>query len=407
MTCACRHLDRDPFHCIVPPHISRRLSMSPDRRTRAAGLALIAESARLRGFREAVAARTPHSKHADMPAATRSPERFVYDAKNGWQLPGQLVASEGDDPSAMNDRDVRCAYDYLGETLKLFSLYGRNSIDGNGGDLFASVHYLTDFNNAFWNGRQMVFGDGDGRLFTHFVRALDVVAHELAHGVTDTTAGLEYHHQSGALNEHFSDVFGVLAKQRLLNLLPAQSNWLIGEGILGPDIDHGSALRSMKAPGTAYDDDELGTDPQPAHMRDYSNVSYDNGGVHINSGIPNHAFYVAATTLGRPAWEDLGRIWYASLLRLGPTSQFADLVTVSRAVAAELFGQASTQVRAVEAGWDQVGLLPASPLPLPHRHTCPTAPEAETLDQVASVVLTRLRDMLGAGALGPIDARRH
>src|SRR5438045_1918371 len=128
----------------------------------------------------------------------------------------------------------------------------------------------------------MVCGDGDGALFNRFTIALDVIAHELTHGVTQTEAQLEYRGQSGALNESMSDVFGSLVKQWAGNQTARQADWLIGAGLFTPTVK-GAAIRSMKAPGTAYDDPVLGADPQPADMANYVTTRADNGGVHINS----------------------------------------------------------------------------------------------------------------------------
>ncbi len=160
----------------------------------------------------------------------------------------------------------------------------------------------------------MVFGDGDGSIFVGFTKSLDVIGHELTHGVSAEEAkGLEYHDQPGALNESISDVFGSMVKQYALGQDATQADWLIGNDILGPDF-HGVALRSMAAPGTAYDDPQLGKDPQPATMAQYVQTQNDNGGVHINSGIPNKAFHDAAVALGGNAWETAGKVWYAALL---------------------------------------------------------------------------------------------
>jgi Zn-dependent metalloprotease len=203
----------------------------------------------------------------------------------------------------------------------------------------------------------MVYGDGSGRIFQvgGLTRSLDVVAHELTHGVTDFTAGLAYSKQSGALNEHFSDVVGSLVKQYSLKESAAEADWLIGEGILVPEL--GKALRSMSQPGTAYSGDR-----QPDHMDDYVDLPddndprNDNGGVHINSGIPNHAFYLAATALGGHAWEVAGMIWYRALTtRLGPSTQFDEAARATVDVAGELFGD--TEEKAVRKAWEEVGVL--------------------------------------------------
>src|SRR5215217_8657193 len=168
----------------------------------------------------------------------------------------------------------------------------------------------------------MVYGHADGRIFTRFTASVDVIAHELTHGLTQFAAALGYHGQTGALNEHLSDAFGIMVKQWLLGQTADKSDWLIGAGIFGPAV-HGVAVRSMAAPGTAYDDPVLGKDPQPAHMKDYVTTINDNGGVHINSGIPNHAFYVTSVELGGNAWDKAGQIWYVALRdRLAANSNF-------------------------------------------------------------------------------------
>jgi Zn-dependent metalloprotease len=202
----------------------------------------------------------------------------------------------------------------------------------------------------------MVYGDGDQTIFDRFTKCLDVVGHELTHGVTAATAGLLYQNQSGALNESMSDVFGSLVRQMKENQTADQADWLIGKGLFLPTIN-GEALRSMKAPGTAYDDPTIGKDPQPADMAHYVNTRSDQGGVHTNSGIPNHAFYLVATQLGGFAWEKAGKIWYVTLTeRLQPTSDFQAAADATFAVAGELFGQGSTEQQAVQNGWDGVGI---------------------------------------------------
>ena len=206
----------------------------------------------------------------------------------------------------------------------------------------------------------MVFGDGDGRYFRRFTVSLDVIGHELTHGVTELTAGLTYRGQSGALNECISDVFGSLVRQRALGQSAQEADWLIGADLF-TDAVQGVALRSLKAPGTAYDDPALGKDPQPAHMDHYVQTSDDNGGVHINSGIPNHAFYLAASAIGGNAWAGAGRIWYAALTGPGISADcdFATFAGLTLAAALAEFGDASPEVTAVESAWREVGVLRA------------------------------------------------
>ena len=202
----------------------------------------------------------------------------------------------------------------------------------------------------------MVFGDGDGEIFTNFPRSLDVVAHELAHGVTQFTSGLIYENESGALNEHFSDVFGTTITQWINGESPEEADWLIGDEIMGPQL-YGEALRSMRNPGTAYDNQDLGTDPQPAHYAQLYTGSADNGGVHINSGIPNRAFYLAATDLGDTV--QAARIWYHALQFLPESATFAQaaaqVATSARIlVKAGLVPKGAAQI--VRGAWRAVGV---------------------------------------------------
>ncbi|MEU0132426.1 M4 family metallopeptidase [Streptomyces sp. NPDC006296] len=345
-----------PVFCtIVPPHVLDRLSRADDpllagpaRRT------LEADGAR-RHHRQATAlARTPQAARTSAPVPTK-PHRTLYDCRNGTDLPGVKVRDEGDDPT--QDASVNRAYAGLGATFDLLiTEYGRSSIDGKGLPLIGSVHYDEKYNNAFFDGEQMVFGDGDGEIFLDFTVAIDVIAHELAHGLTQYTANLAYQGQSGALNESVSDVFGSLVKQYSLGQSADQGDWLIGTGLLAPRVS-GVALRSMKAPGTAYDDDVLGKDPQPASMDDYVHTGQDNGGVHINSGIPNRAFYLLATALGGNAWERAGRIWFDVLTggELAQDADFADFAKLTVTAARHRFGEGD-EVEAVLKAWSEVGV---------------------------------------------------
>jgi len=243
-------------------------------------------------------------------------------------------------------------------TFEFYSAaYARNSIDGAGLPLVATVHYSVNYDNAFWDGSQMVYGDGDQRLFKSFTAPLDVTGHELTHGVTQYSGGLDYQGQSGALNESLSDVFGSLVKQYHLGQTADQADWLIGQGMFASSV-HGVALRSMKAPGTAYDDPNLGKDPQPAAMDHYVHTSSDNGGVHINSGIPNRAFYLAATAIGGHAWEKAGRVWYDTLTsgQVPTGSDFATFAGMTYATAGRLYGVNSTESDAVHEAWTTVGV---------------------------------------------------
>jgi Zn-dependent metalloprotease len=289
-----------------------------------------------------------------------APSRTVHDAHGTQDLPGTVVRKEGQGPTG--DAATDEAYDGLGATWALYDeVFGRDSLDGRGLGLDASVHYGRDYDNAFWDGTQMVFGDGDGVVFRRFTVAVDVIGHELTHGVTELTARLAYQGQSGALNESISDVFGSLVKQRTLGQDAASADWLIGAGLFVDGV-HGVALRSMKAPGTAYDDPALGKDPQPASMDAYVETTDDNGGVHLNSGIPNRAFYLAATAIGGNAWDGAGLVWYDVLTGgfLAPDADFAAFATATVDAAAKRFGADDRRVSAVADAWRQVGVLRGS-----------------------------------------------
>ncbi len=263
--------NRYPVFCtIVPPHLLDRAARSQDTGRADSAQSTLEHDSLLRTRRRVTAVRTTGPAALGAPAADQ-PERTVYDAHHRTRLPGAKVRGEGD--AAHKDATVNRAYAGLGATFELFlKAYGRHSIDDAGLALDASVHYGERYNNAFWDGSQMVFGDGDGDLFVDFTVSVDIIGHELTHGVTQHTANLDYYRQSGALNESMSDVFGSLIKQYTLGQTADQADWLIGAGLLGPNVT-GVALRSMKAPGTAYDDDELGKDPQPATMDDYVSTS--------------------------------------------------------------------------------------------------------------------------------------
>ncbi|MEU0090291.1 M4 family metallopeptidase [Kribbella sp. NPDC006257] len=336
-------------HHIIPPYLLEHLERTaPDPTLRARYRQSLQHDAtfRTRPATDAAAAEIAGGLH-----------RSVHDAQHETSLPGTLVRAEG--AEAVEDAAVNEAYDGTGATWTMYKeCFDRDSIDGAGLPLISTVHYDRDYANAFWDGSQMVFGDGDGEIFGGFTGSVDVTGHELTHGVTQYTANLAYEGQSGALNESISDVFGSLAKQHHLGQTAADADWLIGAGIFRPGVQ-GVALRSMAAPGTAYDDPRLGKDPQPAHMSDYVETTEDNGGVHINSGIPNRAFYLVATALGGNAWSEAGRIWYATLTSgdLPETVDFTTFATATQAAATTLYGPNSPQQTAVTTAWQQVGVL--------------------------------------------------
>jgi len=322
---------------------------------RAAALDTLLQTAKLRGQRSVLS-------KTFSPLSATGMHRSVYDATHHFSTSGPLVRDEGQRPA--KDTAVNEVYNGFGATYKLYmDIYRRDSIDGKGLRLEGVVHYGNKYNNAFWNGSRMMFGDGDGKLFIGFTKSVDVIGHELTHGVTEFTCALEYHNQSGALNESISDAFGSLVKQYALNQTADKADWLIGAGILGSALK-GKALRSMAAPGTAFDGDD-----QPANMSGYvkspDTEAGDNVSVHTNSGIPNHDFYVLATQLGGHAWEEAGQIWYDTMQVVKSDADFKAFAGASHQVAGQRYGTGSKQQQSVEDAWDAVGVTigqPAQPV---------------------------------------------
>lgn len=347
---------------IAPPDMLGKLAVEGTAEQREAAVRALATSAAIRQQRAVMGHfnRQLNLNIGQMVGFTLTPQRrlTIYDNKKNGRtfLPGIRARDWGQPP--VDDEAVNQAYDGSSATYDFYSdVYQRNSLDDAGLELISSVHYGVGFDNAFWDGSQMVYGDGSGRIFQigGLTRAIDVIAHELTHGVTELTAGLIYSKQSGALNESFSDVFGSMVKQYSLKQTAEEADWLIGEDILIPEL--GKALRSMINPGTAYSGDR-----QPGHMDDYVDLPddndprNDNGGVHVNSGIPNHAFALAATAMGGHSWEKTGLIWYKVLTtRLRANSQFVETAQATVDVAGSLFS--STEQDIVFNAWKEVGVL--------------------------------------------------
>jgi Zn-dependent metalloprotease len=279
---------------------------------------------------------------ASVPAIT------VYDCRNTRSLPGSPVAN----PGGSSDITAKRAFDTTHAVVDFYrQCFGRNSVDDAGMTLMSSIHYGVRYDNAFWNGAQMTYGDGDGKVFTDFTKADDVIGHELTHGVTQFTAGLDYTDEPGALNESVSDVFGAMFHQWRRKQTVAQADWLIGAAVLGPvAIAKGyTCLRNMAQPGSPHC-----LSPQPSNYRDY----IPGGDPHDNSGIPNHAFYLAATTIGGHSWEKAGQVWYAALTspKAQPSTGMQDFAALTRAAARSLFPSDTNVYRGVDDAWTRVGI---------------------------------------------------
>jgi Zn-dependent metalloprotease len=352
---------RFPLCCVIPDYVLRNIAERGNEEERRVALDALAASVTMRSLRIQAESRrsvTPRAAPLDLTAALAPPtkERLIRDARGTADLRGPIVRQESGDPSG--DEAVEEAFERLGATWDFyFDVLARNSIDKSGMPLEAVVHYRRRYDNALWNGTQMIFGDGSGLRFTRLTKSLTVCSHEMSHGVIQYDGPLVYQGQAGALNESMADVLGTLVEQWKNQETAQDADWLVGREILAPAVT-GRALRSLAEPGTAYDDDVLGKDPQPGHMDDFVVTDEDHGGVHINSGIPNRAFVLAAKELGGHAWQEAGRIWYAALghERLLPTATFRQFARVTRFVAITLFGRDSRQVAAVEGAWTEVGV---------------------------------------------------
>src|SRR5580693_2238911 len=265
------------------------------------------------GHRQASLAGHQSGLHLLATAVARVPVEHVFDCKHGTTLPGTPVPTP-------NDTAFKTVFDTTAKVAEFYkTVLGRNSVDNRGMDLVSSLNYDQDYQNAFWDGQQMVYGNGDNKIFIDFWRSPDVIGHELTHGVTQHESGLLYEGQSGALNESISDCFGAAFAQWLAKK-PASdaSGWLIGAGIMGPDAKAKgfTCLRDMIDPRAAHC-----LSPQPASYKDFDPT----GDVHENSGIPNRAFAAFAQNLGGNTYDMAIKVWYdACVSGLSSRATFVD-----------------------------------------------------------------------------------
>ncbi|AFH66221.1 M4 family metallopeptidase [Paenibacillus caseinilyticus] len=267
----------------------------------------------------------------------------TYTAGNRTSLPGSIVR---DTDNYWTDGAAVDAHAHAATTYDYYkNVHGRSSYDNAGAAIDSTVHYSYRYNNAFWNGYQMVYGDGDGVTFKALSGSLDVVAHELTHAVTEYSAGLIYQNESGALNESISDIFGAMLDS---------GDWLLGEDVYTPGTS-GDALRSLSNPA-AYGD--------PDHYSKRYTGTADNGGVHTNSGINNKAAYllaqggthygVSVQGIGR---EKTGKIYYRALtVYLTPSSNFRNMRQAAIQAATDLYGSTSAEAASVKAAYTAVGI---------------------------------------------------
>jgi Zn-dependent metalloprotease len=309
------------------------------------------------GGRRAAASAKPHGPPV---RGAKLLHRQVFDARGSTVLPGALLRDEDDPPtrdSAAND-----AYEHVGIALQFFAtVLKRDSVDGKGLRIDASVHYGFGFPNAMWTGLQLVVGDGDGTNVRNLAGSLGIIAHEFSHGVSQhlVKGGLgvvqlpnqppTLKGEAGALNESFSDVCASMIKQWHAGQDAADADWLLGEDILAPKA--GKAIRSLKDPGNTKV-----TWSQDDQIRDFRRYR-PTMDAHTASGIANYAFYLAATRLGGKSWDPLGPIWLKAYDKLRARATFLDAAHSTVDVAAALHGKGSLPHEAVKAAWKKVNVL--------------------------------------------------
>lgn len=294
---------------------------------------------------------------------THTHQITVYDNQRLWDYNKSKIFEDFKDlhdvsnfaPKRLFTRDLDRVSDLFHDVLK------RESFDNNNARVESFLKYGVDYVNAYWDGEYLVFGEGDGIYFKDFARDFTVVSHELVHAITQYEANLEYENQSGALNEHISDVFGICAYQKKYGLDVERSKWIIGPNVFTKKVN-AKGLRSFKNE-LAYDDQVIGKDDQPKFMSDYQNLPNtedgDWGGVHVNSGIPNHAFYLFNVKLGGKSWLNGSlEIWYNTLLKssgLGSKATFKEFAQKTVDVAYSIGPYGSFEK--LEAAWKEVGIL--------------------------------------------------
>jgi Zn-dependent metalloprotease len=277
-----------------------------------------------------------------------APKVTVYDCQQTQTLPGTPIAN----PKGSKDATAKRAFVQTSRVAEFYKkIFNRNSIDNAGMTMMSSVHYGVKFNNAMWNGSQMVYGDGDKQIFIDFTNGNDVIGHELTHGVTQHSLQLSYSNDAGGLNESVSDCFGSMFRQWEANEDAQNADWLIGHDILGPNAKTKgfTSLRNMANPA-----DPHCLAPQPTN---YSQIT-PGMDPHFSSGPPNLAFCLACKTAGGKSWEKVGQVWYATLTSSGshPNMMMKEFAARTRQLASQMYGSTPLILAAIDQGWKHVGL---------------------------------------------------
>ena len=344
-------------HCfIVPQDVLNRFASDPEltEEIRNAFASTATVSRGIRALRDTQMALT--LSIASLPSVALAPKVLapctpppseVYDCQHG-SLPVVRIPNS----STSSDATAKRAGAEATAVAKFYcDIFKRDSIDDHHMTLISSIHYLANFNNAFWNGSRMTYGDGDGQIFVDFTLGNDVIGHELTHGVTQHSAAFVYSNEPGGLNESISDVFGSMFRQWQASQDVNSADWLIGHEIMGSVAKSRgfTCLRDMASPAATHC-----LAPQPTHFSQY-HAGMD---PHSSSGIPNLAFYKACKAAGGHSWDTVGQVWYKALTGFPPSpnmlmSAFANR---TRSLAKSMYpGNASIQ-NAVNSAWTAVGL---------------------------------------------------
>ena len=357
-----------PINCILPPEMVKNIKVKGGKKERRWAEELEVEADRYRSLRSRsipTSAFKPVPKVKDGDKGSKIREVYDVQQPNSFRKEG--------DPKCGNP-DVDAAFEFAGAVYDFFfDQFRRDSLDGKGFKMVARVNYRIHpkkpYPNAQWDltDKEMKYGEGclkkdkerygEGYgIYNSFSRDLSISAHEHAHGIIQFSGGLEYHSQAGALNESIADVFASMVVQYAGKKNVHEASWLIGENVFhkqNRNYVSGMALRSLKAPGQAYDHKVMGKDIQPFHMDAYD----PDRGPHVNSGIPNHAFYLLAIQLGGYSWEKAGRIWYNSLEKAdNPLIRFDEWANLTVQEAIGLFGSESEEALLTRRAWKLVGL---------------------------------------------------
>lgn len=355
MAAASNHLHGICGCFIVPTNVLERLAKddrltAPQRKSFADTVALEADWRKVRVASSKLTrlAQSILPQGLTVAATAAAPVISVFDCQHGSILPGTPLTN----PGTSADQTAKRAFVETAAVADFYrTAFGRNSLDDAGMGLLSSIHYSLNYNNAFWNGTQMTYGDGDGSIFVDFTLSNDVIAHELTHGVTQFTAGLAYTNQAGGLNESMSDVFGSMFRQWRANQSANAADWLIGKDIMGPGATARgfTCLRDLSDPAASHC-----LSPQPVNFSAYRNGMDP----HESSGIPNVAFYKAATAIGGKSWEKTGKIWYQALTGFGPTPnlKMKTFANRTRTLAGTSFPTEPAIKTAIDSAWKAVGL---------------------------------------------------